>query len=202
LTELIKCACGCGQIRPKYDRYGIARRFIRGHHRRKPPPEENSLISCACGCGQIRPKYDRYGIARRFILGHHNRRPPPAENSLISCACGCGQSLLKYDSRWRPRKYIRGHNASRWKGGRYIQEDGYVMIFSPEHPRKNSSNYIYEHRLTMEQNLGRLLTLEESIHHINGNKSDNGIENLLLFPSNREHMIWERNQSGNIWERM
>jgi hypothetical protein len=44
------------------------------------------------------------------------------------------------------------------------------------------------HRLIMEEFLGRKLKKEERIHHINGNKSDNRIENLKLFKNDSEHM--------------
>jgi hypothetical protein len=47
---------------------------------------------------------------------------------------------------------------------------------------------ILYHRHIMEQSLGRKLKKGERIHHINGNKTDNRIENLELFKNNSEHM--------------
>lgn len=46
--------------------------------------------------------------------------------------------------------------------------------------------YVREHRLVMEQKLGRKLTRDEHVHHLNGNGLDNRPENLIVI-SNAEH---------------
>lgn len=66
------------------------------------------------------------------------------------------------------------------KNGRWITL-GYVMIYSPKHPYKNAADGVAEHRLVVEKRLGRFLKREEVVHHINGNKKDNRIENLELL---------------------
>ena len=63
---------------------------------------------------------------------------------------------------------------------RYIASNGYVLIYRPKHPNAMANGCIYEHRLIMEGQLGRILEDDEVIHHINGNRRDNGIENLEL----------------------
>lgn|SRR3990167_9246253 len=73
-----------------------------------------------------------------------------------------------------------------WKGGKIIHQ-GYVYIFKPEHPFAISKGYIFEHRLVMEKELGRYLTSQEVVHHINGNPSDNRLENLMLFANHSNH---------------
>jgi hypothetical protein len=75
----------------------------------------------------------------------------------------------------------------RWTGGRLITKRDYVYIRAPNHPFCNNRGYIFEHRLVMEKHLGRLLQPEEIVHHINGNRQDNRIENLMLFSSGAEH---------------
>ena len=139
---------------------------------------------------------------------------------IIECACGCGITFLKYDSTGRPRRFISGHNswgnkhglgykhteewkleASKrtsgknnpaWIGGRVYNGDGYIWVHTPGHPNPSSKNYVFEHRLIMEKHLGRYLRSEESIHHINGIKDDNRIENLMIFSNDSEHAKFEK----------
>lgn len=74
-----------------------------------------------------------------------------------------------------------GSNNNMWNGGKYINNKGYVHIYSPNHPYKDSRNYVAEHRLKMEIKIGRYLLKDEVVHHINENPSDNRIINLKLM---------------------
>lgn len=72
------------------------------------------------------------------------------------------------------------------KGGRKRSND-YIQLLVLNHPNADVNGYIYEHRLVMEENLGRYLEPYEIVHHINGIKDDNRKENLVLFLSVAEH---------------
>jgi len=78
-------------------------------------------------------------------------------------------------------------NNGYWKGGRTKSSTGYIMIHNPEHPASTKTGYVPEHRLVMEKNLGRYLAGTEVVHHINGVRDDNRLDNLMLFGSNSEH---------------
>ncbi len=94
-----------------------------------------------------------------------------------------------------------------WKGGRCIEKNGYVIIYKPEHPAKIHGKYVYEHRYVMEQELGRSLESQEDIHHIDGNRQNNSIDNLILFKNRSEHLKYhwrlekEQNNNHGRWHR-
>lgn len=72
-----------------------------------------------------------------------------------------------------------GSGNPRWKGGRRTRKDGYVIVYSPRHPYAYR-DFVLEHRLVMEACVGRYLEPHELVHHINGVKDDNRLENLKL----------------------
>lgn len=80
---------------------------------------------------------------------------------------------------------VSKENHPLWNGGRLIDEDGYVLV------RIEVRHYRKEHRLVMEKHLGRGLKRSEVVHHKNGDKSDNRIENLQLFEDHSAHMVHE-----------
>ena len=80
-----------------------------------------------------------------------------------------------------------GPTAPRWKGGRRAMTSGYVEIWVAEndffYPMAGVNHTIREHRLIMAKHLGRCLQRWEHVHHKNGVKNDNRIENLELTTS-------------------
>lgn len=108
-----------------------------------------------CDCGTIKE-------INLMSVKHSNTR-----------SCGC---MLR---EWLDRQQT-GENNAAWKGGRYV-DSGYVLVYRPDHPNAKSTGYIREHRYVMSEHLGRPLESDENVHHINGDKTDNRLENLELW---------------------
>ena len=80
--------------------------------------------------------------------------------------------------------YAVGKNSRGWEGGRHEKADGYVLLSGyRNHPRGKDRGLVQEHIIIMENHLGRYLKPDENVHHKNGIRNDNRIENLELWAS-------------------
>lgn len=122
---------------------------------------------------------------------------------------GCGTTFC-VTRRYSTKKFCtpscyHQHNSrdghKQWAGGRFVRSDGYVLInVSPGRAE-------LEHRLIMEQHIGRKLGTDECVHHINGDRADNRLENLELksrsqhtkddHASKRDPSKWRRYKCDN-----
>jgi hypothetical protein len=69
---------------------------------------------------------------------------------------------------------------------RLIGDNGYVLLYMPEHHLSDKNGYVLEHRYVAEENMDRQLLPKEVVHHRDGNKQNNSIENLEVM-DNLEH---------------
>lgn len=79
--------------------------------------------------------------------------------------------------------------------GRKILKHGYIGLKTKD-PRANSQGYYSEHRLVMEKWIGRKLKDWEYIHHKNGIKTDNRIENLVVTTNSEHHTKYHPHKTG------
>lgn len=98
------------------------------------------------------------------------------------CQCGCKGLTNIFDKQGRIKKFIHGHNNRNkrinYKNGKTKRKDGYIMIRKPYFIYSDSNNYVMEHRYVYYIYLsilnGKPTYIEGlSVHHINGNKTDN-----------------------------
>lgn len=125
----------------------------------------------------IAERWDHGGVSMETLASEYHTSIPTI------------QSILD-DYGLTERQRHRGPKNPSWKGGRRVDSTGYVYVWAdPEHPffsmsggriDKTGARYFLEHRLTMAESIGRPLSSQEQVHHINGNRSDNRIENLQL----------------------
>ncbi len=100
---------------------------------------------------------------------------------ILECGFEIKLPTVSNKARANSRLAHTGNRSCNWKGGRIKDKDGYISIWEPTHPNCRSAGYIHEHRLVMSKHLGRPLKPKENVHHINGIRDDNRIENLELW---------------------
>ena len=77
--------------------------------------------------------------------------------------------------------------------------NGYILEFRPEHPFAHKNGYVLQHRYFMEKHILRYLKKSEQIHHINGDRADNRIENLYLCRDAQEHAFIHLGKDLEQW---
>lgn len=97
-----------------------------------------------------------------------------------------------------------GKESPHWKNGKAKGSQGYMLILKPEHPFCKRDGYVREHRLVVEQQIGRYLLPKERSHHIGikylissiKNKQDNRPENLMAFTNESAHQRFHNNPNN------
>ena len=117
---------------------------------------------CKCDCGR-----------EVIVCGHELRN-----NETKSCGCLQRETMSA----------MAGESSPTWRGGKKKNHYGYMLAKADNHPRSDAKGYVLEHIFVAEQALGEYLPEGSIIHHINGIKDDNRLENLWWFLSQSEHM--------------
>lgn len=78
-----------------------------------------------------------------------------------------------------------------WKNWKTIKKGDYLYALIPEHPNATKNGYVLEHRVVLENKLGRLLERNEEAHHIDENRHNNSPENIEL-KLNGEHQRFHK----------
>ena len=106
-----------------------------------------------------------------FSVNNKNKNLNAAKHCLI-----CNIPISYRSKTGRCRKCINfGHTSKKW-----VNSYGYILIY---HNKKR----LLEHRVIMENHIGRKLFSHESVHHKNGNRADNRLENLEIWSTYQPH---------------
>lgn len=135
---------------------------------------------CGVSRERVRQLLKRLGLTKTRLVGHPPTLPRPL------CACGCGQRCRSRQSRFLGEHYHGKANPA-WRGGRRLNTNGYVLILAHGHHLADCDGYVFEHRLIAERKLGRRLNPKEVIHHIDGDRTNNKPDNLMVCASAGAH---------------
>lgn len=98
-------------------------------------------------------------------------------------------------------------NPKTGRGWRWIGElretsisNGYVLIHIPNHPNCDLNGCVREHRLIMEEQIGRYLLPDEHVHHKDRNTLNNDPDNLELLTKSEHARLHKAEWSKNMWK--
>jgi len=183
--------------------------------------EEDSIsenIKFCKHCGTVKPGltlkgyenwFGRKQTGYRYCKSCWGKYIKPTLVKKIRCQCGECEDLIPATNKMgRPAKYKHGHNPTlytekgekhpHWIGDIDINVHGYRMRRKPNHPAATKRGWVLEHRLIMEEYLGRYLLPKELVHHINEDKLDNRLENLKLVSRPEHTDIHRDSKTGRI----
>lgn len=75
-----------------------------------------------------------------------------------------------------------------WNIEKLVSKGDYMYAIVREHPSATKHGYVLEHRIVVENDIGRLLTKVEVVHHIDGNKKNNDISNLEVMSKSAHYL--------------
>ena len=159
---------------------------------------------CACGCGEMIEPLDNRGRSCKFAY-HHQRgfKGHTAWNKgtkgIVKAWNKGLKGVQRHSVETRKKMSISrmGEKHWNWKGGKFIAAKGYYYKYNPNHHFATDDGYVMEHRLVWEQHYNAVLLPWADVHHINGDKLDNRVENLQAM-MHGDHTILTRTIRVNI----
>lgn len=152
-------------------------------------PNPSGLCMCGCGAATPRATYHRprrgyvKGQHVRFISGHNARgnKPSAETRAKISLAL-TGRT---------------GAESPNWRGGIHELRGRKKVYVGRDHEMADQGGYVFEYRLVAAAALGRMLAVEEHVHHIDLNETNNAPENLVVVTSSQHRRIHWRIRKGS-----
>lgn len=86
-----------------------------------------------------------------------------------------------------------------WKILRVVSKGDYNYAVVPDHPHATKNGYVLEHRVVMENKLGRILSRRELVHHKRHSEKKNNSEGNLEVKLRGEHERYHGLARGRRW---
>lgn len=179
------CECECGAVKE-----------VRGSHLKR-----GGTVSCGCYIEERRTHKGRDLLGERFgrLLVVEKGYRDKLERFRWLCKCDCGSTTLCYSSNLMSGRRTscgclgsektvnRNKELAKPDGYKHTNSQGYVTMKSKNHPNADKKGWVLEHIFVMSNHLGRKIDTAsgENIHHKNGIRHDNRIENLELWTSSQ-----------------
>jgi hypothetical protein len=170
---------------------------------------------CACGCGwaiEIKREHAKKSVGiPQFIKGHNLGLEPEVLKAIEEPKESAWDKLSEEEKQRRLSLLVNfksGEDNPSWKGGRLVDEHGYIKIRLPEHPFAKDG-YVFEHRLAVEERTRKYfpdhpclvkidgvkyLKPSAVVHHVDETKDNNysgkgpdDFGNLMLLPNQNAH---------------
>jgi len=169
---------------------------------------------CRCGCGEavlIKREHHKKSVGvPAYVKGHNLKRRASGDAAVPSPKKKSKWDKLTAAEQQRRldqlKSFGKREDNPSWKGGRRVDDNGYVQILLPEHPFAKDG-YMAEHRLVVEQRTReddpesplltevagvKYLKSVAVVHHVDEVKTNNNSENLMLLPNAAAHCFIHR----------
>lgn len=146
---------------------------------------------------RVETKCDMCGKISTTTFANYRRSQDKRGKPGTTFCRGCAMKLSAISRRGKPAHNkgkklpleMKGKNHPSWKGGRYVDNHGYILMYTGGDKQASGWNsYKKEHILVVENSIGRCLNKGEIVHHVDGDKQNNDIDNLWLTDSNGHRM--------------
>jgi hypothetical protein len=168
-SKVSECLCGCREL--------VKRKYVSGHNwRGKKQSDESILKRVKANTGKKRTLKSRLRMSRSHI---GKKLSSGSIEKLRKCLTGRKHS--------KERCFKTGLAIRKYKSGDKLKDKrGYVWVCCDDQITLKRK-WVREHWLAVKENFGRFPEPPEETHHVNGDRSCNSIENLILFKDVTAH---------------
>ena len=115
------------------------------------------------------------------LFSRKRRKPFTDQERAQRSKINKGKHLSEEQKRQISERNSCNYNGLNGYGHTKRHNRGYILAYAPKHPHAHKDGYMMLHTVLMERHIGRYLEHDEVVHHVNHNREDNRLENLMLM---------------------